>query len=62
MPQPMHKHYPCHSGAVIVGYVLLAAGSILLFACIPCWAWLALIGVVLMAAGWMILRMCSTWR
>lgn len=62
MPQTMHRKYPCQSGIKVVGYVLLAAGIILLFTCIPGWAWLALMGVLLMAAGWLILRMCSTWR
>lgn len=62
MPKPMHKHYPSRSCAAPVGYVLLAAGAILLFACIPGWAWLALLGVLLMAAGWLVLKMCNTWR
>lgn len=62
MPQPIHKQYPCRSSAALIGYLLLAAGAILLFACIPGWAWLALLGVLLMAAGWLVLKMCSAWR
>jgi len=62
MPQPKYHAYPSRSCASLIGYVLLAAGIILLFICIPGWAWLALIGVALMAAGWLILRMCTTWR
>ena len=62
MSQPNRQIYPGRSCARLIGYVLLAAGIVLLFICIPGWAWLALIGVALMAAGWLILRMCSTWR
>lgn len=59
---PEMKQYPCRSSAAAVGYVLLAAGAILLFICIPGWAWLALLGVLLMAAGWLVIQMGSTWR
>lgn len=56
--------YPCslNTGLTAAGYVLLAAGAILLFACIPGWVWLALLGVVLMAAGVLLLKMSNAWR
>lgn len=62
MPNPTCQSYPGHSYASLIGYVLLAAGIILLFICIPGWAWLALIGVALMAVGWLIIRMNAAWR
>lgn len=62
MPQTLCQSYPCRSFAALIGYVLLAAGIILLFICIPGWVWLALAGVLLIAAGWLVLRFCSAWR
>ncbi len=52
----------CFNGTEIVGYILLAAGIVLLFVCIPVWAWAALGGVLLMAAGCAVLRLCKAWR
>ena len=62
MSHPEHRRYPCRGGVPILGYVFLALGAILLFACIPGWLWLAVIGVGLMAAGWLILKWNDTWR
>ena len=62
MHEAQFRSYPCRSSAALIGYVLLAAGIILLFVCIPAWAWLALLGVGLIAAGWLILKLCSVWR
>ncbi|MDD6142424.1 MAG: hypothetical protein PUD16_02870 [bacterium] len=64
MCQTMEKVYPCgrNTGLMIAGYVLLAAGIILLFVCIPGWVWLALLGVLLMAAGTLLLKLSHVWR
>lgn len=64
MCQSMQKCYPAgqNKWLTIVGYVLLAAGLILLFVCIPGWAWAALIGVALIAAGGFLLRLSNAWR
>ena len=62
MNHPEHRRYPCRSSVPVLGYVLLALGALLLFACIPGWAWLAALGVLLMAAGWLILKWNDTWR
>ena len=62
MPQSAVHAYPCRSCVSLIGYVLLAAGVILLFICIPGWAWLALFGVALIAAGWLVLKMGTAWR
>ncbi len=39
-----------------IGLVLIAAGLILLFACIPGWAWAALAGLLLIVAGYALIR------
>ena len=62
MSQSEHRRYPCRRSVPILGYVLLALGAVLLFACIHVWEWLAVIGVGLMAAGWLILKWNDTWR
>lgn len=58
------KCYPTGTSKplIIAGYILVAAGVILLFVCIPCWAWLALLGVGLMAVGVLLLRLGKAWR
>ncbi|MBE5803753.1 MAG: hypothetical protein E7316_04490 [Clostridiales bacterium] len=40
-----------------VGVALIAAGLILLFACIPGWAWAALAGLALIVAGYVLIRL-----
>ena len=44
-----------------IGLVLIAAGLILLFACIPGWAWAALAGILLIVVGYALIR-CDTGR
>ena len=62
MTSGKYRHDPrCGCGRVL-GYVLLAAGIILLFASIPAWAWLALTGFALLAAGFLLLKLCRAWR
>ena len=60
----MEKCYPTNRNTplAVAGYVLLAAGIVILFVCIPHWAWLALLGVGLIALGWIVLRLSSAWR
>ena len=64
MAKPYERCYPGGGNKIasILGYLLLAAGVILLFCCIPCWAWLALIGVCLMAVGILLLKIGRAWR
>ena len=59
MPNPREKCYPAGGSAAltIAGYVLLALGVVLLFACVPFWAWLALVGAALIAAGLLLLKL-----
>ncbi len=38
--------------AKVAGYLLLAAGGLLVLACLPGWFWLALLGAALVTAGW----------
>lgn len=58
------KCYPSNKSTplTLAGYVLLAAGIVLLFVCIPHWAWVALLGVGLIALGWFVLRLSNAWR
>lgn len=57
------KCYPGGSKlTTIAGYVLLAAGILLVFCCIPVWAWLALLGLVLIAAGFVLLGISQSGR
>ena len=37
--------------ARIAGYLLIAAGAVLILLCVPMWAWLAAIGAVLILLG-----------
>jgi len=64
MPRMMERCYPCrwNAGLMAVGYGLLIAGVILLFACIPGWVWLALIGLVLIILGVALLKVSKAWR
>lgn len=49
----------CRQGSVLpaVGWVLIAAGLLLLFVCVPGWAWAALAGILLVLAGYALLRL-----
>ena len=53
----MYRRY-CRGNALpTVGIALIAAGLILLFACIPGWAWTAITGLVLIAVGYVLIRL-----
>ena len=60
----MEKCYPTNRNTplAVAGYILLAAGILILFVCIPRWAWLALLGVGLIALGWIVLRLSNAGR
>ncbi|MBP3645608.1 MAG: hypothetical protein J6K55_04200 [Clostridia bacterium] len=60
----MEKCYPANRNTplAVAGYILLAAGILILFVCIPRWAWLALLGVGLIALGWIVLRLSNAGR
>lgn len=49
----------CYKGNALptIGIVLIAAGLILLFACIPGWAWAALAGLLLIVVGYALIRL-----
>lgn len=51
------RRYCRHSMLPIIGVGMMAAGLLLLFACIPGWAWMALTGVVLIVAGYALIRL-----
>ena len=40
----------------VAGYVLIAAGVLVILLCVPYWAWLALVGAVLILLGLMLVR------
>ena len=40
----------------IAGYLLIAAGAVLILLCVPVWDWLAAIGAALVMLGWLISR------
>lgn len=50
--------YPSGKSVIlrIAGYVLIAAGAVLILLCVPVWAWLAAIGVALIVLGVLISR------
>lgn len=63
MAYPYEKCFPGGSKLLpIAGYVLLAAGILLVFCCIPVWAWLALLGILLIAAGFVLLGISQAGR
>lgn len=64
MARTVEKCYPVHKRTPLeaAGYVLLAAGIVVLFVCIPRWAWLALLGVALIALGWILLKLSNAGR
>ena len=45
-----------------LGAVMVAAGLVLLFACVPGWAWAALAGLGLIAAGYVLLNLAQRGR
>ena len=55
-PQPEEVRVQCYTSgkswiARIAGYLLIAAGAVLILLCVPMWAWLAAIGAALILLG-----------
>ncbi len=53
----MYRRYCRGSALPTLGIALIAAGLILLFACIPGWAWTAITGLLLIVAGYVLIRL-----